>query len=251
VDPFDYNFAHSLATFAACSKSGEVIETRDALVTHHRAPVAEFNQCYLKTPDYKLERTLDRIVAHQRRIGVPLRLHLASEHAEAAAMLAERGAVQAGEVPALTLDVSRSLPPAPADLRVTTVRDASALEAFGRMAFSTFSYPPELAAVTFTDDLRTFPHAELLLGSVDGTPVCCSMVLVTGNIAGIYWVGVAEPHRRRGLGAAITAAAVHAGVRRGCDVASLQASTLGEPVYRRMGFEPIRSYLRLDLPPPR
>jgi hypothetical protein len=44
VDPIDYNFAHSLACFVGTSKTGEVLESPDAVLTNSRAPVAEFNQ---------------------------------------------------------------------------------------------------------------------------------------------------------------------------------------------------------------
>jgi ribosomal protein S18 acetylase RimI-like enzyme len=74
------------------------------------------------------------------------------------------------------------------------------------------------------------------------------MLLTTGHIAGLYWVAVDARFRGRGLGAAITAHAANAGRARGCELASLQASPAGEPVYRRMGFTTVRHYLRYDLP---
>jgi hypothetical protein len=46
----------------------------------------------------------------------------------------------------------------------------------------------------------------------------------------------------------VTAAATNAGIDLGADVASLQASPMGEPIYRAMGFEAIYDY-RLMLSP--
>jgi hypothetical protein len=51
-----------------------------------------------------------------------------------------------------------------------------------------------------------------------------------------------------GIGRAVTAAAANAGLDMGADVASLQASHMGEPLYREMGFETAYDY-RLMLSP--
>lgn len=148
----------------------------------------------------------------------------------------------------MTLALStKALPAAHASLEVRTVRTKEDLTAFGGLAFGTFGFPVDLSPVAFTEALMQLPHPEMFLGYVDGTPVCCSMLLLTGRIAGIYWVGVDASARRRGLGAAITAEAVQAGRDRGGEVAVLQASKLGEPVYRRLGFATVRHYARYDL----
>jgi GNAT superfamily N-acetyltransferase len=250
MDAHDFNFAHSLAIFASTSKTGEVFETRDVLVTNTRAPVAAFNQGVFKTPGYKFERTLERVRAYQARAGVPLRLHLASEHASVAPALLADGYVQTDAVPAMGLGpIPDDLPAHVSGLDVRRVETAGELEHFGALAFGTFEYPVELAPVALTPDLLALPHAELYVGYIGAAPVCCSMLLVTGHVAGIYWVGVTRSQRRRGLGAAITAHAVRAGKERGCALASLQASPLGAPVYRRIGFQSVREYLRFDRSP--
>ncbi|MDH5671231.1 MAG: GNAT family N-acetyltransferase [Myxococcales bacterium] len=132
-------------------------------------------------------------------------------------------------------------------LELERVEDVTALAEFGETAFETFGFPVEVAPVAMTEDLLVCPEIELYLGRLDGVPVCCSMLLVTGDVAGIYWVGVREGQRRKGLGAAVTAHAVNAGRARGCAVATLQASAMGAPVYTRMGFETVRRYLGFDL----
>jgi predicted acetyltransferase len=68
------------------------------------------------------------------------------------------------------------------------------------------------------------------------------MAIVNNGVAGIYWVGTTERARGQGLGRALTAAAVNAGLDLGAELASLQASPMGEPIYRAMGFEKIFDY---------
>ena len=53
---------------------------------------------------------------------------------------------------------------------------------------------------------------------------------------------VAPEARGRGVGTALTWAAVQAGVVRGHDIAVLQATPMGLPVYRAMGFETVVEY---------
>src|SRR6266550_3810927 len=63
-------------------------------------------------------------------------------------------------------------------------------------------------------------------------------------------ISVATPseHRGRGYGAAITWHAVREGFATGAELAYLQASAIGESVYRRLGFREVVTYLLLTRP---
>jgi ribosomal protein S18 acetylase RimI-like enzyme len=76
------------------------------------------------------------------------------------------------------------------------------------------------------------------------------MTIVSHGVAGIYWVGTVDDARGRGLGWTVTATAVNAGFDLGAESASLQASSMGESLYRRMGFETIFNYRLLVWTPP-
>jgi ribosomal protein S18 acetylase RimI-like enzyme len=77
---------------------------------------------------------------------------------------------------------------------------------------------------------------EHVIGLLDGTPVATASLMVAGGAAGIYNVVTLESVRRRGIGTAMTAAAVRRGAERGMELATLQASSMGRPVYERLGF---------------
>jgi GNAT superfamily N-acetyltransferase len=81
------------------------------------------------------------------------------------------------------------------------------------------------------------PDIALFAGYVDGRPVACSALYRVGEIAEIGAVGTMPAYRNRGIGAAMTWAAIAEGAARGCTTAALRASHMGFPVYRRMGFQ--------------
>ncbi|HVX47367.1 MAG TPA: GNAT family N-acetyltransferase [Mycobacteriales bacterium] len=58
-----------------------------------------------------------------------------------------------------------------------------------------------------------------------------------GPAGGIYATAVDPAHRRHGIGTALTVAAVRALAGHGCRHVLLNATALGEPAYRRAGFE--------------
>jgi len=74
-----------------------------------------------------------------------------------------------------------------------------------------------------------------------------SVAIRTGDVSGVYAVGTIARARRRGIGTAASWAAVAAGRAWGCDTIVLQASEMGLPIYRAMGFRTIVSYSEFRL----
>ena len=81
------------------------------------------------------------------------------------------------------------------------------------------------------------------VGYRDGEPVSTGLGLRTGRTIGVYNIATVEPARGRGYGQAMTARVVADGVAAGCDVAILQASAMGQPIYARMGFRVVDRYV--------
>jgi predicted acetyltransferase len=87
----------------------------------------------------------------------------------------------------------------------------------------------------------------LLVGYVEGRPVSSAMAYRVGEIAGITGVATIPGERRRGLGRALTWAALREGARMGCTRATLNAAGASYPLYKSMGFLHVcnhRSYAR-------
>jgi ribosomal protein S18 acetylase RimI-like enzyme len=109
----------------------------------------------------------------------------------------------------------------------------------------------QLAAQLRLEQARPDPPGALVryTGRVGGTLAGTAALLDGHGVAGIYMVTVRPEFRRRGIGTALTAAALATAADRGLPVAVLYATPDGEPVYRRMGFAEVGRY-RFFTPPP-
>jgi GNAT superfamily N-acetyltransferase len=157
------------------------------------------------------------------------------------------------EMPEMVLNHSldEEEPPAGAALRrIASADDASAFWQVAAAAYIGNGFPPETFSYYEDHEGLWADNVAAFLARVDGRPAAIAMTIVSRGIAGIYWVGTTEEARGRGLARALTATAVNAGFEMGAEIASLQASPMGEPIYRRMGFETIFNYRLFMQPAP-
>jgi ribosomal protein S18 acetylase RimI-like enzyme len=82
-------------------------------------------------------------------------------------------------------------------------------------------------------------------------PLATAFALMSGEGAGIYWVGTRPKAQRLGLAALCTVLTTNAAFERGAKVITLQASKYGEPVYQKLGFKTYDSLLRYGPPLPK
>ncbi|MFX1480082.1 MAG: GNAT family N-acetyltransferase [Promethearchaeota archaeon] len=87
------------------------------------------------------------------------------------------------------------------------------------------------------DYLISEPKAEFYIGSFKGTPVSSLMLYLSSGVAGLHAVSTLSEYRNRGFGLAISIKALKNAFKMGYKVGVLQASALGERVYKKLGFK--------------
>jgi ribosomal protein S18 acetylase RimI-like enzyme len=139
---------------------------------------------------------------------------------------------------------------APAGLAITRVYNRASLDSHLQVVVDAFRMPGY--AHSFLGNifagLGLGPDVPLqhFVGHLRGRPVACASIFLDGRVAGIYTVGTVLQARRRGIGRAITLAALHHARQAGYCYGILHASAAGLNVYRGLGFKeycPISVYV--------
>jgi ribosomal protein S18 acetylase RimI-like enzyme len=203
-------------------------------------------------PGELLERARAFFGARGRGFAVWVRGGEADDDALAAAC-EDAGLQMVYAMPEMVLDTRVEERPAPDGIELRRVASSEDAEDYWRVAASSYAslgFPPDVFAFYEDDEGLRADGVAAFLARAGDRPAGIAMTIVSHGVAGIYWVGCTEEARGRGLGWSVTAAAVNAGFEMGAEIASLQASPMGESLYRRMGFETIYDYkLYLSQPP--
>lgn len=123
-------------------------------------------------------------------------------------------------------------------LRIVTIHTEEELRAFKQVFVSEYNLPEELAnaftgAFTFDPDGRM----RYFLAYLNDVPVGTALTFTTGDVSGIYTVATLKEFRRRGIGRALVGHVLQDMQDAGSKLAVLQASTMGQTIYRQHGFE--------------
>lgn len=135
--------------------------------------------------------------------------------------------------------------PTPAEIRqVATASDVADFAAVNADAYATYGMPGEEVRALFGRPQRLLDarHVVALVAREQDRPVAAALALLSHQIAGVYWVGTVQSARGRGLGAAVASATTNAALERCAQVVTLQASVMGEPIYRAMGYQVLYHY---------
>jgi hypothetical protein len=158
----------------------------------------------------------------------------------------EAGLVEVSNAPAMVLDrrLDDAVPPRGVRLeRVETEAQAVDFSAVMAEAYASLGMPDDVAPAIICHAVLVAPHIVSVLARLeDGTAAAGAMCIFTHGVAGVYWVGTTPAARGHGLAELCTRAVGNAGFDLGARIASLQASVMGEPVYRRMGYVEVTRY---------
>jgi len=156
------------------------------------------------------------------------------------AALPTAGFVLVTDMPLMVLEDRPPERPAPVGAIVLPVADEAGAEDFCIVALDGFAEDEEERSAVDSKFSAAAgllaPEVAAVVAYVGAQPVAAAMSFTAVGCARIGWVGTLPEHRRRGLGAAATRAAVLGGFDRGARFSALESSALGAPVYRALGF---------------
>jgi hypothetical protein len=121
-------------------------------------------------------------------------------------------------------------------------------------AYATYGMPAEVLSDLFDETARVLADAAatIVVAHRDEEPIATAMAYESDGVASLQWVGTVPAARTSGLGALVTVAATNLTFEHGVSSCSLQASPMGESVYRRLGYETVyhyAEYVRWPKPP--
>ena len=125
---------------------------------------------------------------------------------------------------------------------------AARIAEWGETCCRAFGKPPEqpaFEAMVRREDCYFYGYEE------DGAILGTTLLYTRNGNAGIHEVGVLPEHRRRGVALCLMRHALAQALRDGAQIATLQASALGEPLYRSLGFESVSKLDTWIKPPTR
>ena len=203
-------------------------------------------------------RSLDAVeqstaIARDRLAGVPWWWWVGPDSpAGTSSALAQRGAKEFTTIPVMVRPLGQAVEPMepPAGLRIVEVTDQGLLPELVRTYSASMGVAPSLESDIVRIESQRRDNADIvrLAAVVEDRVVGTTVVIAAHDVAGIFIVHVADTHRRRGIGTALTAAALRVGQDRGMRLAALAASPAGEPLYRRFDFAEVSQYRLFTFP---
>ena len=237
--------------------SGEESDDPRLVYTIGGSPIGYHNAVvHAELPDDEADAAIAGVVEKLRALNLPGCWHVDSSSTprDLPARLKRHGFTGGGE-PAMACPLEA--PPEaelPAGLAVERVRDDEALRALADVLAAGFGEGEVEARwaesvwrkIGFGDE-TPWRH---YLARLDGRPVgCASLFVHPEDVGGIYFVCTHPDRRRRGIGRAVTLAAMRGARELGCRIAVLGTSNLGRPVYERLGFRDAGVALIFDWSP--
>jgi GNAT superfamily N-acetyltransferase len=148
---------------------------------------------------------------------------------------------EAWSAPAMVLQPDAVRPSPAPGVSVRVVDDQAALDEYLELHVRK-GMTSELAHQMFPASFAADPDVRFITAYLEGRAAGSALAVRTGDTSGVYNVGTLAEVRRRGVGTAVTWAAVEAGRAWGCDTIVLQSSEMGLPMYREMGFRTVTRY---------
>ncbi|ETK33847.1 GNAT family N-acetyltransferase [Microbispora sp. ATCC PTA-5024] len=167
--------------------------------------------------------------------------------------LIAHGAEQISHMPVMAADLTEvAEAPIPEGLTIRHITDLPGMRDLVNAYAEPLGFPRDAAdtmAERHMEYLSRDPELVHLAGILDGKTVGTAVVSLSGDVAALYCIATDENHRRRGVATALTLESLRIARSAGLDVATLQASSEGRPVYEQIGFRTVSHYRLFQFDP--
>lgn len=241
------NWIGYLAASVSLNEQGRVVRDRGVVTLLGHVPMRFFNQILVEETGAAASAIAASSIAVGVRLGrarrdpfvVSLREGIDDRFmplmADIGLVPSDDAATQAMTLHPVSARVRSTL--ATPGFEITQISDESGLEDWRAAVSSGFGAEPSVAQAMMGVGLLERPECAAYVGYLNGQPVTAGLGWQTGRTIGVYNIATIPTARRRGFGEAMTARVVDDGAAAGCDVAVLQASSMGRPIYERIGFQ--------------
>lgn len=130
------------------------------------------------------------------------------------------------------------------DLEVELVDDKESLEQWANTVSLVFGVKVDYELLQF---LCLQPEVKFYTGNFKGKVISTLMLYLSSGVAGLHAVSTLPEYRGKGFGLTISGTALVDAYRIGYRVGVLQASTLGEKIYRKLGFKKYSDIISYEL----
>lgn len=208
-------------------------------LTHYPYPM--FNSVMrARLTEERVDTMIETVLAQAKKRRVPLAWWIgpSTQPANLSQHLEKYGFVFADAALGMAADLTRLPAETPVmDFAIQETNDAATLRQWCQISNTVFEMPSPVAEIffDFLTHMNNRTH-RAFLGAHRGQPVSTSMLILVAGVAGVYNVATLSNARRRGIGFAMTHAAMMEARKAGYRIATLQATEEGVGVYRRLGF---------------
>lgn len=120
------------------------------------------------------------------------------------------------------------------NLKVKRVENEELLKSWANVVGDVFGIKVDFDMLKF---LLLQEEVYFYLGKFEGKPVSTLMLYISSGVAGLHAVSTLPEYRNKGFGLTVSRAALIDAFEMGYRVGVLQASSLGEKIYKKLGFQ--------------
>jgi len=201
-----------------------------------------------------VSKRIELAMARFKKLRLPMRWVLGPSSAPSGleGFLLGKGMISGPAMPGMAIDLKIvESEPLPSGLDIRRAEDMKSLRTCGKTVTKGFEFPGDLAEGFrgLIEGYGISTRHRWFLGIWKGRPVAASLLVLHEDVASIYCVATVPEARGMGIGTAITREPLLEAKNAGYNVAVLEASEMGLPVYEKLGFKEIFEFKTLTWSP--